>query len=34
MRRFSFGREDLGMVVYLILEHERRVDVVSVSWLG
>ncbi|WP_214404642.1 hypothetical protein [Pseudonocardia lacus] len=34
MRRFSFGRDDLGMVVYLVLEHDRRVDVVGVYWLG
>lgn len=23
-----------GVVVYLILDHQRRVDVVSVTWIG
>ncbi len=34
MRRFVFGRDGLGVVIYLVLEIDRRVDVVRVHWLG
>lgn len=33
VRQLVFGRED-GIVTYLILEHEQRVDVLRVTWVG
>jgi hypothetical protein len=33
-RRLIFGRDGLGMVVYLVLDRDRWVDVVRVHWLG
>jgi hypothetical protein len=33
VRQLVFGRED-GIVTYLILEHEQRVDVLRVTWAG
>ena len=34
VRTLVFGGEREGMVTYLILEDQRRVDVLSVLWLG
>ncbi|WNV86648.1 hypothetical protein [Umezawaea sp. Da 62-37] len=34
MRALSFGPEGQGDVVYLILEDQRRVDLLVVLWLG
>ncbi|MQY23610.1 hypothetical protein [Nocardia macrotermitis] len=34
MRRMVFGPGGGGLVVYVILEQDRRVVVVSVSWVG
>lgn len=34
VRTLAFGRHHEGMVTYLILESQRRVDVLDVMWLG
>ncbi len=34
MRRMVFGRGNEGLVVYVILDRDRRVVVVSVTWIG
>ena len=34
MRALSFGPEDQGDIVYLILEDQRRVDLLVVPWMG
>lgn len=34
MRQLVFGHGGEGMVVYLILEDQQRVDVLRVMWLG
>jgi hypothetical protein len=34
MRKMLFGRGAEGIAVYLILEEQRRVIVVSVTWIG
>jgi hypothetical protein len=34
MRKLLFGRGAEGIVVYLILEQQRRVVVLSVTWVG
>jgi len=34
VRTHTFGPEHQGMVTYLILDDQRRVDVLSVLWLG
>jgi hypothetical protein len=34
VRTLTFGRHHEGMVTYLILENQRRVDVLSVLWMG
>lgn len=34
MRQLVFGPNGAGMVTYLILEDQRRVDVITVLWLG
>lgn len=34
MRRWVFGQHGEGMVVYLVLADQRRVDVLRVIWLG
>jgi hypothetical protein len=34
MRKMLFGRGGEGIAVYLILEEQRRVVVVSVTWVG
>ena len=34
LRKMLFGQRAEGIAVYLILERERRVVVVSVTWLG
>jgi hypothetical protein len=34
VRRWAFGPGQAGQVVYLILEDQRRVDVLMVQWLG
>ncbi|MFC0115081.1 hypothetical protein [Kibdelosporangium aridum] len=34
MRQWVFGPTGEGVVVYLILEDQRRVDVLRVVWLG
>lgn len=34
MRKMLFGRGGEGLAVYLILEEQRRVVVVSVTWIG
>jgi hypothetical protein len=34
MRQWVFGQQGEGMVVYLILEDQRRVDVLRVLWLA
>lgn len=33
MRKILFGPKGEGIAVYLVLEHERRVVVLSVTWL-
>jgi hypothetical protein len=33
MRVMPFGKRSQGMTVYVILEEQRRVVVVSVTWL-
>ena len=34
VRTLAFGDHQQGMVTYLILEEQRRVDILSVLWLG
>lgn len=34
MRKILFGAKSEGIAVYLILEDQRRVVVVSVTWIG
>ena len=34
MRQLMFGPHSEGMVTYLILEDQQRVDVLRVLWLG
>lgn len=34
VRMLTFGPQHEGMVTYLILEDQRRVDVLQVVWLG
>lgn len=34
MRTCTFGTNDEGMTVYLILEAQRRVDLLTVVWMG
>jgi hypothetical protein len=34
MRSMPFGRSAEGMAIYVILQEERRVVVVSVTWVG
>lgn len=34
VRTLVFGGHHQGMITYLILENQRRVDVLSVLWLG
>ena len=34
MRQLMFGPHSEGMVTYLVLEDQRRVDVLRVLWLG
>jgi hypothetical protein len=34
MRKIVFGRAGEGIAVYLVLEDQRRVVVVSVTWVG
>lgn len=33
VRNLTFGPHHEGMITYLILEHQRRVDVLYVTWL-
>lgn len=34
MRALTFGPDGRGDIVYLILEDQRRVDILVVIWLG
>jgi mRNA-degrading endonuclease RelE of RelBE toxin-antitoxin system len=34
IRRLTFGPSDSAIVIYMILEGQRRVDVLKVMWLG
>jgi hypothetical protein len=34
MRALSFGSDAQGDIVYLILDHLRRVDILVIVWLG
>ncbi|WP_181780192.1 hypothetical protein [Pseudonocardia pini] len=34
MRQIAFGGDDQGLVVYLVLERDREVDILSVVWAG
>jgi hypothetical protein len=34
VRQLVFGAEGRGFVIYLILEDQRRVDVLQVVWVG
>jgi plasmid stabilization system protein ParE len=34
MRTYVFGKHDQGMVIYLVLEDQRRVVVLRVLWAG
>lgn len=34
VRIMTFGPDGRGMVMYLILEREQQVDVISVTWAG
>lgn len=34
VRELLFGATNQGKITYLILEHQRRVDVLKVMWLG
>lgn len=34
VRTVAFGRNHEGLLVYLILDDQRRVDVLQVIWLG
>jgi hypothetical protein len=34
MRQLAFGPDGRGIVIYLVLEEQRRVDVLRVHWFG
>jgi hypothetical protein len=34
VRMLTFGPHSEGMVTYLVLEDQRRVDVLYVTWIG
>lgn len=34
MRTYPFGPNDAGIAVYLILDDQRRVDILKVLWMG
>ncbi|MEV6611025.1 hypothetical protein [Kutzneria sp. NPDC051319] len=34
LRRWKFGPDAAGQVIYLILEHQREVHIVMVQWWG
>ena len=34
VRTLTFGPTDQGMITYLILEDQRRVDILDVLWIG
>ena len=34
VRQMVFGPDDKGLVIYLILERDQRVDVLRVIWVG
>jgi hypothetical protein len=34
MRTYAFGQHDQGLVIYLILDDQRRVVVLRVLWAG
>ena len=34
MRKLLFGPEGAGEAIYLILEHDRRVELLRVHWIG
>jgi len=34
MRSQAFGPKDEGLAVYLVLEHQRRVVMLSITWIG
>ena len=34
MRSQAFGPKEEGLAVYLVLEHQRRVVMLSVTWIG
>jgi hypothetical protein len=34
MRHWAFGPEDVGDIVYVILERARRVELVLMTWFG
>lgn len=34
VRQLVFGPEEKGLVTYLVLEGEQRVDVLEVQWVG
>jgi hypothetical protein len=34
MRQLSFGPDGRGIVIYLVLEEQRRVDILRGHWFG
>jgi hypothetical protein len=34
VRTLSFGSAHQGLITYLILDHQRRVDLLDVLWIG
>ena len=34
MRTYTFGPNGEGLVVYLILEDQRRVDLINILWVA
>jgi hypothetical protein len=34
LRTLTFGRSGQGMITFLILEDQRRVDILDVLWIG
>jgi hypothetical protein len=34
VRQWVFGPDDAGQVIYLILDHQREVHVLTLQWIG
>jgi hypothetical protein len=34
VRRWTFGPEDAGQIIYLILDEQREIHLLLVQWIG